>query len=111
MEQPAIPDPAALQCHPADSVGIALGALAAGGQVMLGGTAHVLRDAIPAGHTFALRPHAAGEVVRRYGEPIGRATRAIAPGEHVHTHNLATALAGERHYVAAAPGGAVLTAA
>ena len=111
MDQPAIPDPAALRCHPADSVGIALGALAAGGQVMLGGMAHVLRDSVPAGHKFALRPHAAGDVVRRYGEPIGRATRAIAPGEHVHTHNLATALAGERNYAAAAPGRAALTAA
>ena len=32
---------------------------------------------------------AQGEVVRRYGEAIGRASQPIAPGQHVHTHNLA----------------------
>jgi hypothetical protein len=26
--------------------------------------------------------------VLRYGEEIGLATQAIAPGQHVHTHNL-----------------------
>src|SRR5690606_14672516 len=28
------------------------------------------------------------EPVRKYGQPIGRATAAIAVGDHVHTHNL-----------------------
>jgi altronate hydrolase len=43
---------------------------------------------VPAGHKVALRPHAAGDAVRRYGQIIGFATEAIAPGEWVHTHNL-----------------------
>ncbi|MGH7211961.1 MAG: UxaA family hydrolase, partial [Acetobacteraceae bacterium] len=43
---------------------------------------------IPAGHKVAVRPHAAGEPVRRYGQIIGFATAPIAPGEHVHVHNL-----------------------
>ncbi|MCK7495287.1 MAG: SAF domain-containing protein [Comamonadaceae bacterium] len=30
-----------------------------------------------------------GEPVRRYNQIIGIATQAIAPGQHVHTHNLA----------------------
>ena len=30
----------------------------------------------------------AGQTVRRYGEIIGAASRAIQPGEHIHTHNL-----------------------
>jgi altronate hydrolase len=50
------------------------------------------------GHKLALKPHAAGEVATKFGQPIGRTTKAIAPGEHVHTHNLATALAGELAY-------------
>jgi len=29
-----------------------------------------------------------GEPVLRYGEEIGLANAAIAPGQHVHTHNL-----------------------
>jgi altronate hydrolase len=44
---------------------------------------------IPPGHKLATRPIAAGEVVRRYNQVIGTATQAIAPGQHVHTHNLA----------------------
>jgi len=44
------------------------------------------------GHKYARRAIAAGESVVKYGQPIGHATRAIAPGEHVHVHNLATDL-------------------
>ena len=40
-----------------------------------------LRDAIPFGHKFAI-------AAVKYGAPIGTTTRAIAPGEHVHVHNL-----------------------
>ena len=29
-----------------------------------------------------------GMVLVKYGAPIGRATRDIAPGEYVHTHNM-----------------------
>lgn len=44
---------------------------------------------IPAGHKVATRAIAAGEPVRRYSQIIGFATEAIAPGDHVHVHNLA----------------------
>jgi altronate hydrolase len=47
---------------------------------------------------LALRPIGAGELVHKYGWPIGRATRAIAPGCLVHTGNLATRLEGEAAY-------------
>lgn len=90
----------ALMCHPADTVGIALEPLATGETVRLGGRACVIAGPVPKGHKFALAAHAAGEAVRRYGEAIGRATCTIAAGEHVHSHNLATALAGERSYAA-----------
>lgn len=56
------------------------------------------RDAIPKGHKIALRPVAAGQAVRKYGFPIGLARQAIAAGDHVHSHNLATGLAGEVPY-------------
>lgn len=92
----------ALLCHPADTVGIALEPLAPGETVRLGGRACVIAGPVPKGHKFALAAHAAGEAVRRYGETIGRATCAIAAGEHVHSHNLATALAGEHSYAAIA---------
>ena len=43
---------------------------------------------LPLGHKVATRAIAAGEKVVKYGAPIGSAMRAIAQGEHVHTHNL-----------------------
>ena len=36
-----------------------------------------------------------GQAVLRYGQPIGLARRAIAAGEHVHTHNLGLGLPGQ----------------
>lgn len=55
-------------------------------------------QAIPLGHKVALRAIAAGQEVRKYGFPIGRASIDIAPGDHVHVHNLKTALEGEGAY-------------
>ena len=54
-----------------------------------GETAEVrLREDIPFGHKFAIRPIAAGDEIIKYGYPIGRAVRDIQPGEHVHIHNV-----------------------
>ena len=47
------------------------------------------RESIPVGHKVALVEIAEGECVRKYGHPIGIASRRIAAGEHVHLHNLA----------------------
>ena len=49
-----------------------------------------VRDEIPMAHKVALHPIAAGAQVRKFGVPIGRATRDIAKGELVHVHNLAS---------------------
>jgi altronate dehydratase small subunit len=49
-----------------------------------------LRTAVPFGHKVALRDLAPDAPVIKYGETIGRATRAIAAGEHVHVHNIAS---------------------
>jgi altronate hydrolase len=48
-----------------------------------------VRQDIRPGHKVARRAIGKGGVVRKYGQPIGFATEEIAPGEHVHTHNLA----------------------
>ena len=44
---------------------------------------------VPPGHKVAVRAIVAGAPVRRYNQVIGVATQAIAPGQHVHGHNLA----------------------
>jgi hypothetical protein len=43
---------------------------------------------VPAGHKVAVMPLAPGDVILKYGHPIGSAGEAIAPGDHVHIHNL-----------------------
>nr|WP_166179863.1 altronate dehydratase family protein [Altererythrobacter segetis] len=87
-----------LRCHPADSVAVALADIAVGATVSLDDQEIVVREAVAAGHKLALRHHARGEAVIKYGEAIGRATADIDPGTHVHSHNLATALEGEVEY-------------
>ncbi len=52
------------------------------------GAAVTCRTLVPAGHKVAVRAIAVGEPVRKYNQTIGFATAAIAPGEHVHVHNL-----------------------
>ncbi|WP_285016573.1 altronate dehydratase family protein [Novosphingobium sp. fls2-241-R2A-195] len=81
-----------------DHVAVALEPLEAGAEVVVDGQTICLSDAIPAGHKFAVMPVAAGSPVRRYRAPIGLATRDIAVGEHVHVHNVHTALSGEKAY-------------
>ena len=46
---------------------------------------------VPLGHKIALTNMARGDTVLKYNEPIGKATKAIKKGDHVHTHNLKTA--------------------
>jgi altronate dehydratase small subunit len=45
-------------------------------------------QAIAYGHKLAVEKIACGAMVRKYGEVIGRATRDIAVGTHVHIHNV-----------------------
>ena len=90
---PASTSRLAILIDPADNVATALVPLAAGRRLELGASV-VLASDIPRGHKFAIRPIAAGERVVKYGQPIGRATLAIGPGEHVHTHNLISQRAG-----------------
>lgn len=74
-----------------DNVATALEPLGAGRELTLGGGTLLVREAIPSGHKIALRPIAAGEVVIKYGSPIGTARTAIEAGQHVHVHNVVSA--------------------
>jgi altronate dehydratase len=78
----------AIQLHPQDNVAIAKTDLAAADWLSLEAGQLRLRQAIPTGHKIALREIGKGRAVLRYGQVIGHASRAILPGEHVHTHNL-----------------------
>jgi altronate dehydratase len=71
-----------------DNVAVAAKSIAAGTTLEIDGVSMVAADAIPFAHKIALLPIAAGQQVIKYGVPIGRATAAIAPGRHVHVHNI-----------------------
>ncbi len=73
-----------IRLHAADDVLIARSQLVGGTQV----ESFAVKGLIPAGHKVATHAIATGEPVRRYNQIIGFASKPIAPGEHVHTHNL-----------------------
>lgn len=50
-----------------------------------------LRQDVPFGHKLCIRGTAAGAEVLKYGQVIGKASRALEVGEHVHVHNVESA--------------------
>ncbi len=47
----------------------------------------VLTESIPFGHKVARQEIGIGQTVVKYGVTIGKATKTIQAGEHVHVHN------------------------
>jgi altronate hydrolase len=78
-----------IRVHPRDNVAVVAADVGAGDVVRVGDGEVQAVEAIPHGSKVALSPIACGGAVIRYGEEIGRATKDIAAGEYVHTHNLA----------------------
>jgi altronate hydrolase len=97
-DNPASTSPSVYRIAADDDVAIALRDLTAGEHVVAGDTALDVIEPILKGHKFALRRLAAGDLVRKYGWPIGKALRDIPAGSHVHTHNVATRLSGVDEY-------------
>ena len=75
-----------IRLHANDNVLIARGDLSLGQQLEDLGLR--VRAQVSAGHKIAARAIARGEQVRKYDTVIGVADRDIAPGDHVHSHNL-----------------------
>ncbi len=87
-----------LKINQDDDVVIALDDLAEGEIIDVGGKCVTLKERIDKGHKVALHPIAEGENVIKYGYPIGHATRPIAEGEWIHSHNIKTNLSDEIEY-------------
>ena len=87
-----------LQITPADNVAVALETLPAGTAIEVSGSEIVLKSEIARGHKFALGAISKDENIVKYGFPIGHATCDIAPGDHVHIHNIKTNLSGVEEY-------------
>jgi hypothetical protein len=73
-----------------DNVATALQALAPGQRLDLGESTVIVEEAIAPGHQISLIDIAAGEPEIKYGSAIGTASRDIARGTHVHTHNVSS---------------------
>ncbi|MEO0362900.1 MAG: altronate dehydratase family protein [Pseudomonadota bacterium] len=82
MTYPAVSN--IIRLDPADNVVVAARPLEVGAAVEASRTTAL----IPRGHKVATAPIAVGEVVRKYGQIIGYASEPIAPGAHVHSHNV-----------------------
>ncbi len=75
-----------IRCHEDDPVVVAVQNVPAGAPI----TDDIFAlEPIQSGHKVAISAIRGGDYVTKFGQPIGRATENIEPGQHVHTHNLA----------------------
>ena len=81
-----------IKINPLDNAAVALKPLSEGTIIETDGISLKLKEDIPRGHKFALKPIVTGEPVIKYGNSIGNASLPIEPGAHIHTHNLKTGL-------------------
>jgi altronate dehydratase len=77
-----------LLLHADDNVLVARASAPEGTEVALESATVRLAQSIPMAHKIARRAIAAGDTIYKYGMPIGIATTDIAPGAHVHVHNI-----------------------
>ena len=84
---------AVLRLSPPDNVAVALRPLKLGETVMLDGVALTVSRNIPVGQKLAACAIAKGELVVKYGCPIGIARGDIAPGEALSVENIETSYA------------------
>jgi altronate hydrolase len=95
---PAVPlSQVAVHLRPQDNIAVAARNLAAGLEIQVNGTAVTLPSRVGLGHKVALKPIPKGEAIYKYGQIIGFASQDIAPGGHVHVHNVGAG-AFERDY-------------
>ncbi|MCU9840191.1 altronate dehydratase family protein [Ruegeria sp. WL0004] len=73
-----------VRLDPSDTVVTATRPLEAGTQI----EGITVLTQIPTGHKVAMSPMPKGAEVRKYAQLIGYAATDIAPGDHVHTHNV-----------------------
>jgi altronate hydrolase len=87
-----------VRVHPTDDVAVAVDALEPGDVVTVNGATIAVREGLPPGHKIALHAMREGDVVRKYGWPIGRLTADVDAGSWIHSHNLRTLLEGTLEY-------------
>ncbi|KWX87278.1 altronate hydrolase [Paenibacillus riograndensis] len=87
-----------MKMNPRDTVAVALRPIASGEVLSFEGLSLTATKDIPQGHKIALTSFAEGDVITKYGYPIGHAVEEIRAGDWIHTHNIKTNLSGEEEY-------------
>ena len=87
----------AMRINPDDNTATALNDIDAGETISLVSKSGPVgemaaKQAVPFGHKLAVVDIKKGDKVLKYGEVIGLSTQQISNGEHVHTHNVISAL-------------------
>jgi altronate dehydratase small subunit len=87
----------AMRINPDDNTATALNDIDAGETINLVSKSGPVGEmtamqAVPFGHKLAVVDIKKGDKVLKYGEVIGLSTQQISNGEHVHTHNVISAL-------------------
>lgn len=83
-----VDDPRLLLLSEQDNVFVCREDIPEGERIRIGGQELTLGKRVQRGHKVARRVIAPGNKVYKYGAPIGSAVAPIAPGDHVHVHNL-----------------------
>ena len=77
-----------IQINPLDNVLIVRQSIEPGDKEMINAAAIVFDKPIALGHKIASTHLNKGDVIIKYGVPIGSATMDLAAGTHVHLHNM-----------------------
>lgn len=77
-----------IKIHPKDNILIVRNSIAAGDREMIGDVEIVFGKGIGLGHKVAGCFLPSGEIIYKYGVPIGSATEDILSGTHIHLHNM-----------------------
>ena len=78
----------ALVLNPNDNVAVVLREVAPRESLQIGEGGVAALDRIPYGHKIARHDIPQGELILKYGMPVGRAKSDIPRGGHVHMHNV-----------------------
>ena len=89
--------PSALLLIPQDDVLVACQDISMGDQVPNGVEFLMAKGTIPRGHKISRHIIEVGQPVRKFGQIIGFASKKIAAGDHVHSHNLEAGLFDREH--------------
>jgi hypothetical protein len=80
--------PAIIRLSPTDNVVVCCRSVIAGEALAIDGIDLVVKHDVALGHKLALVPLETGDIVLKYGVPIGSMTAAAAAGDWVHMHNM-----------------------